>query len=130
MSVVKGGIDDYFAKHPTTAALAIEIAISTEALDRKKALIYAESGFQEYWLFLPLRRQLVVHRQLSEGRYQSVETLGADTIAYVEADMLGELTVRLPGHIRLKAGETLRLAPQDEYLHFFDQNGQRMEVSR
>ncbi|SMD05765.1 carbohydrate ABC transporter ATP-binding protein, CUT1 family [Fulvimarina manganoxydans] len=65
-----------------------------------------------------------------EAHTKVVETLGADTIAYVEADRLGELTVRLPGHIRLKAGETLRLAPQDEYLHFFDQNGQRMEVSR
>jgi len=98
ISVVRGSIDDYFTSHPTTAALAIEIAISTESLDRKKALIYAESVFQEYWLFLPLRRQLVVHRQPSEGRYQSVTTLGPETTVSPEAfpDLVLELKDVLP----------------------------------
>lgn len=80
ISVVPGKVDDYFAHHPTTAALAIEIAISTEKLDREKAFIYAESGFKEYWLFLPLKQQLVRHLNPAKGRYQTVDVLTVEDV--------------------------------------------------
>ena len=69
----------------------------------------------------------------SEGQWRAVakvvETLGADTIAYMDAEGLGEITVRLPGHIRLKAGERLALSPEAANLHLFGHDGRRMEHS-
>jgi len=62
------------------------------------------------------------------ARARVVETLGADTIAYMDAEGLGEITVRLPGHMRLKAGEQLGLSPEPGALHYFGQDGQRMEA--
>ncbi|MSU89354.1 sn-glycerol-3-phosphate ABC transporter ATP-binding protein UgpC [Rhodobacteraceae bacterium 2CG4] len=61
------------------------------------------------------------------ARTQVVETLGADTIAYMVADGLGDVTVRLPGHVRLKAGEQLYLTPERQNLHLFGQDGRRMK---
>lgn len=74
--VVRGGVDDYLARHPATASLAVEIALSTEAIDRRKASVYAESGIDEYWLFLPKRRIVEVHRQPASGGYTKVTSHG------------------------------------------------------
>ncbi len=56
-----------------------------------------------------------------------VETLGADTVVYAEADGIGEITVRLPGNMRLKAGERLFLTPEPDSLHLFGEDGNRMD---
>ena len=56
-----------------------------------------------------------------------VETLGADTVVYANAETLGEITVRLPGKMRLSAGERLFLSPEPGNLHLFDEDGHRME---
>ncbi|MCT4369015.1 sn-glycerol-3-phosphate ABC transporter ATP-binding protein UgpC [Yangia mangrovi] len=56
-----------------------------------------------------------------------VETLGADTVVYADAGALGEITVRLPGNMRLNAGERLFLSPEPGNLHLFDKDGNRME---
>jgi multiple sugar transport system ATP-binding protein len=59
-----------------------------------------------------------------------VETLGADTVVYADAEGIGEITVRLPGHMRLKAGERLYLTPEPDSLHLFDRDGNRMEQAQ
>ncbi|MCW5752368.1 MAG: TOBE domain-containing protein, partial [Alphaproteobacteria bacterium] len=48
-----------------------------------------------------------------------VEELGADTLAH---GLMGEgdLVVRLPGHVPVKAGEKLILRPDPEQVHLFD----------
>ncbi|SFH47314.1 multiple sugar transport system ATP-binding protein [Palleronia marisminoris] len=56
-----------------------------------------------------------------------VETLGSDTIAHVRVDGVGDLTVRLPGHMRLKDGERLKLRADPERQHHFDEDGRRIE---
>ncbi|SPJ24148.1 Maltose/maltodextrin import ATP-binding protein MalK [Palleronia abyssalis] len=56
-----------------------------------------------------------------------VETLGSDTIAYVRVEDVGEMTVRLPGHIRLKDGDRLKLRADPERQHHFDEDGRRIE---
>ncbi|TJZ90875.1 ATP-binding cassette domain-containing protein [Paracoccus gahaiensis] len=61
------------------------------------------------------------------ARAQVVETLGADTVVYAKVDQVGDVTVRLPGNQRLKAGETLFLTPEPQNLHLFDDAGLRME---
>ncbi|PZX16957.1 multiple sugar transport system ATP-binding protein [Palleronia aestuarii] len=73
--------------------------------------------------------------ELTEGQgYEAtarvVETLGSDTIAHVRVDELGDLTVRLPGHMRLRDGERLRVTPNPDRLHYFDADDRRMETAR
>ncbi len=60
------------------------------------------------------------------AKAQVVETLGADTILYADAEGLGEVIVRLPGHMRLAAGEHLFLSPEPEHLHEFGSDGRRL----
>lgn len=61
LALVHGDPEDLSA-HPTTARLVIEVAVSTEELDRRKAMIYAQAGVQEYWLVEPERRRATVFR--------------------------------------------------------------------
>jgi sn-glycerol 3-phosphate transport system ATP-binding protein len=49
-----------------------------------------------------------------------VEALGADTLVHGMLDGAAELTVRLPGSVRVAAGETLPLSVPAERLHLFD----------
>ncbi|WOI57825.1 sn-glycerol-3-phosphate ABC transporter ATP-binding protein UgpC [Palleronia sp. LCG004] len=72
------------------------------------------------------------HMEVTEGegfdaKARVVETLGSDTIAHVRADTLGDVIVRLPGHMRLRDGERIRVRPNPDHLHFFDENDRRME---
>ena len=55
IAVVTGHARQFLREHPATARLIIEIAVSSEALDREKAAIYAEAGVGEYWIVLPDR---------------------------------------------------------------------------
>ncbi len=63
------------------------------------------------------------------GTATIVEHLGADTMAHVKADELGDLIVRLPGHTRLSAGDRVFLTPERENLHLFGKDGRRMELN-
>ncbi|WP_299839451.1 ABC transporter ATP-binding protein [uncultured Jannaschia sp.] len=62
-----------------------------------------------------------------EATTRVVERLGSDTIAYVRVDEVGDLTVRLPGHMRLSGGERLRLYADPARQHHFDADGRRIE---
>ncbi len=68
--IVRGNEADFNTRHPTTAELVVEIAISSVELDREKAALYAEAGVPEYWIVLGEERQLEVHRQPENGVYQ------------------------------------------------------------
>ena len=70
IAIVTGTVRDYRASHPTTAALVIEVAITSENLDREKAALYAEAGVGEYWIILPVARRIEVHRQPRAGAYR------------------------------------------------------------
>ena len=51
IAVVVGSIDDYEAKHPTTAVLIIEISDTTLRHDREaKSALYARAGIPDYWI--------------------------------------------------------------------------------
>ena len=69
IAVVVGSVRDYRVNHPATAALVIEVAISSEKLDREKAALYAEAGVEEYWIVLPVERRIEVHRRPQAGAY-------------------------------------------------------------
>jgi Uma2 family endonuclease len=68
--IVRGEESDFDRKHPTTAELVIEIAVSSAALDRENASLYAEASVAEYWIVLAEEQQIEVYRQPAEGLYR------------------------------------------------------------
>lgn len=52
LALVLGEPRDYLDRHPTgtECILAVEVAVTSQPLDRAKAAIYARAGVQEYWL--------------------------------------------------------------------------------
>jgi Uma2 family endonuclease len=70
ISVTRGGERDFIKAHPTTAELVIEVAVSSPALDRENASLYAEAGVKEYWIVLTAQRQVEVYRRSENGQYR------------------------------------------------------------
>jgi Uma2 family endonuclease len=75
LAVVRGAESAYFRAHPTTAALVIEVIVSSEALDRLKLQIYAEAGVQECWLLLAEERIIERHTEPKGSAYQKLERI-------------------------------------------------------
>lgn len=76
LAIVLCKAGEYRNSHPQTAVLVIEVAISSEDLDREKAEIYAAAEVQEYWLVLGARQIAEKYSHPIDGRYSLVETLG------------------------------------------------------
>ena len=72
LAIVAGTHGDFFHAHPTTAALAIEIAVTNPDDDHALAEIYAEAGVGEYWVVLPKERAIEVFRQPEGLAYREV----------------------------------------------------------
>ena len=73
LAVVRGAESAYFRAHPGTAALIVEVVVSSEALDRLKLQIYAEAGVPECWLLLAEERVIERHTEPRNDRYQKME---------------------------------------------------------
>ncbi len=92
IAVVKGTLQDFQVKHPTTAELIVEIADSSLFEDTTtKAEVYATGGILDYWVIDVENRLLIVFRDpapLPDGglAYRTRLELGlADTIAPLAA---------------------------------------------
>ncbi len=70
LAIVRGDESNFIGTHPTTAALVVEIAVTSAAEDRSLASLYAEAGVEEYWIILPSQRRVEVHRQPESGAYR------------------------------------------------------------
>jgi Uma2 family endonuclease len=70
--LIRGSESDFTSAHPTTAELVVEVAVSSPALDRENASLYAEAGVKEYWIVLGTERRVEVHRRPENGRYQGM----------------------------------------------------------
>lgn len=92
ISVVPGRIEDYTA-HPTTAPLVIEVAVTTEGIDREKGTIYGEAGIGEFWLVLPEARTVEVHSAPRGGVWTNVRRFSAGEA--VVSTVLPTASVRL-----------------------------------
>jgi Uma2 family endonuclease len=76
-------------RHPTGALLVAEMGNTSLRMDLgPKARIYATAGVPEYWVLDVKRREIVVHREPSGARYESVARVGVD-------DTLSAATVAL-----------------------------------
>jgi Uma2 family endonuclease len=63
VAVVTGAPRDYLGAHPSSAALVVEVAVSSLRLDRRlKAGLYARAGQAEYWIVNLVEGALEVHR--------------------------------------------------------------------
>lgn len=70
VAVVRGAPGDFRAEHPTSAELIVEVAVSSVALDRANASLYAEAGVAEYWIVLAATEQVEVCREPMGGEYR------------------------------------------------------------
>jgi Uma2 family endonuclease len=77
LAVVQPAPYDQLQSHPATAALVIEVAITSIEVDRGKAPIYAEAGIPEFWLVRPESSEIDIFSRPENGVYQNVETIGA-----------------------------------------------------
>lgn len=71
LSVVPGTEEDYLLEHPSSAALVIEVSISSLAVDEEKAAIYAAAGIPEYWMVCPALGDIRVHRDPTPQGYET-----------------------------------------------------------
>ncbi len=93
VSVVRGIRSDFRGKHPTTATLVVEVAVSSVATDREYASMYAEAGVPEYWIILAETRQVEVRRSPQSGVYQEVSTYSVGQT--LSCETLPEITISL-----------------------------------
>ncbi len=78
ISITRGERRDYTHGRPVSAELVVEVAVSSPALDRENAGLYAEAGVKEYWIILGSERRVEVYRRPEQGRYQEVRARGSD----------------------------------------------------
>ncbi|MEQ1571540.1 MAG: Uma2 family endonuclease [Myxococcota bacterium] len=82
VAVVRGDVDTFLDHHPTGAdlALVVEISVTTQAMDRAKAAVYARAGVAEYWNLDVEARRLTVYRHPHPDRaeYALAEFLHAE----------------------------------------------------
>lgn len=65
VAVLFGSERDYIRRHPGTALLVVEVAVSTATQDRlTKAAIYAEAGVMNYWIVQPVVGMIEVYSQV------------------------------------------------------------------
>jgi Uma2 family endonuclease len=65
--------------HPGTAALVIEVSVSSLRRDlRTKPIVYARAGIPVYWVIDLDNRRVIVHSSPGPDGYGSVEVLGPD----------------------------------------------------
>jgi Uma2 family endonuclease len=86
IAVVQGSAVDFIDRHPTTAALVVEVSDSTLRADQSiKLEMYATAGIPEYWIVNLQDGVLEVYRrpepaegEAPRGRYAEATRLGPD----------------------------------------------------
>ena len=54
--------------------------MSSPALDRENAALYAEAGIKEYWIVLGAERRVEIHRRPEHGCYRERWVCGPDDL--------------------------------------------------
>jgi Uma2 family endonuclease len=81
VAIVHGTRRDYLHSHPSSAALVVEVAVTSLAEDRELAALYAEAEVAEYWIVLPSEHCIEVYRQPENGRYREMRLYtGSDSL--------------------------------------------------
>lgn len=86
--VVAESRPDYRIRHPRgdEVLLAVEVADTSARSDATtKRDLYARAGVREYWVVDLAARRIIVHRNLQQGRFESVTILSESDSVAVEA---------------------------------------------
>lgn len=79
-------MSDYVREHPKTAALVVEVAVSSPELDRENAALYAENGVAEYWIVLAKEKAIEMYRKPQDGNYLEKQVIASgDTLECASA---------------------------------------------
>lgn len=78
--VVAGDVSEFDERHPSTAELVIEVAVTTIDADYAKAAIYAEAAVKEYWIVLPTEQKVEVYRRPHGGHYAERHVFTRDEV--------------------------------------------------
>lgn len=80
-------------RHPATALIVVEVAVTSQAEDRRKSLAYARADVPRYWLVdLPSRVVHVYEGPGAEG-YASVSARRGDDVLDAGVESIGTSTV-------------------------------------
>lgn len=92
VAVVAGNVRDYEDKHPSTAALVIEIADSSLSFDQKeKASLYAKASVPDYWIVNLKDKRLEVRRRPKKDDTQPFGYGYAELTLYTGKDAVSPL---------------------------------------
>jgi len=78
-------VADWSREHPRTAFLVVEVAESSQAKDRLKAVLYAAAGVVEYWNVDVHADTVEVHRDPKATGYQRTERARRGAVLQLEA---------------------------------------------
>ena len=107
---MRGTLSDFGTRHPSTAELVVEVAVSSVAPDRENASRYAEANITQYWIVLGETEQVEVYRRPVNGVYQERRLYGRgesiETVSVVDRSgtSRGVLFLSLPEPKRKTAG--------------------------
>jgi Uma2 family endonuclease len=80
-------------RHPSTALLVVEVAVSSQAIDRRKALAYARAGVPYYWLVDLPAGMVLAHTEPREDGYAVVTRIADDDVLDAGIDGVETTTV-------------------------------------
>jgi Uma2 family endonuclease len=81
-------------QHPRTATLVIEVAISSQPIDRNvKARLYARADIPTYWLIDVPAQTVAVHTKPGEQGYQSIKPYGRGETVPCPLDGVDDLDI-------------------------------------
>jgi Uma2 family endonuclease len=77
VAVIAGDEASFRERHPRgdEASLVVEVARTSQRVDRDKAAIYAAAGVPEYWLVDLVMRTATIHRERTTQGYARIEVL-------------------------------------------------------
>lgn len=99
LAVYRGEARDYLSRHPRgdEALLVVEVAYSSQEIDREKAALYAQGGVPVYWILDLVARRIEVHDAPHAGRYGRITILDeTGTVTPPGLDVRWEIATLLP----------------------------------
>jgi Uma2 family endonuclease len=85
--------DPDWTRRPSTALLVVEVSVSSQAIDRRKALAYARAGVPRYWLVDLPAGVVLAHTEPSDDAYALVTRLEGDDVLDAGVDGVETTTV-------------------------------------
>lgn len=75
LAIVEGDFEMFADRHPSTAKLVVEVAVSSEELDRAKADLYASAGIEQYWLVLSGSKSVIIFSRPRPTGYEEEDVM-------------------------------------------------------